>query len=75
MAVMQVKEPFGAVVNGVLRVFAAGDLVPANDPVVKGREALFASAEAVADERYAARTETADAPPAQKRTRTQAKKD
>lgn len=75
MALMQVKEPFGAVINGVLRVFAEGDLVPSTDPVVKGREALFVSAETVAAQRSAVRTETADAPPAQKRSRTQAKKD
>ena len=70
MAVLQVKEPFGCIVKGVMRVFAAGDLVPSTDPVVKGREALFVSADNVAADRAAVRTETADAPPAQKRTRT-----
>lgn len=75
MAVMQVKEPFGCIVKGVMRVFAAGDLVPASDPVIKGRESLFVPAESVAADRAAVRTETADAPPAQKRARTTARKD
>lgn len=75
MAVLQVKEPFACTVKGITRVFAAGDLVPSSDPVVKGREALFVSADNVAAERSAVRTETADAPPAQKRARTTARKD
>lgn len=75
MSVLQVKEPFATTVGGIVRVFAAGDLVPESDPVVKGREHFFESAEGVADERFAARTETTSAAPGTRRVRSTKPKD
>lgn len=69
MAVYRVNEPFATSINGVPRVYRAGDLVHEDDAVLKGREQFFMPVE-----EHAARTaqnfETASAEPGRRRTRT-----
>jgi hypothetical protein len=75
MAVLRVKDPFAIQDSaGAVQSYPAGRLVDEKDPVVKGREKLFEAVEVTAA-RQAGATETADAPPAQKRARTAARKD
>ena len=60
MDVLRAKDSFVAAgKRGASRVVSAGDLVPADDPVVKGREHLFETTE-----EYVARTHT---PPAEQK--------
>lgn len=74
MAVLRVREPFAYDDrNGVQRVMRVGDLVQANDPLVKGREMFFEPAEQAAA-RTAAAVETATSAPGEKRSRSRSTK-
>lgn len=69
MSVLRVVEPFAADVNGVPRVYRAGDLVHSSDPVVTKSRAMFF----VEVEEFASRgrtTEMATAAPGGRRSRT-----
>lgn len=45
MKILRVRDSFMYYGGGDPRMFAAGDLIDASDPVVKGREALFQDVE------------------------------
>lgn len=68
MSVLRVVEPFSCDVQGLPRVYSAGDLVHSTDPVVSGRERFFVTVEEFAD-RGAATVEQATAAPGERRTR------
>lgn len=61
MATLRVRGSFACIYQGVEEVFAAGRLVDASDPVVKGREHLFEPVE-VAASRQSLMGRTAPAP-------------
>lgn len=71
MALLTVIESFAVFNYGHPEVYAAGRLVDENDPVVKGRERHFETAEASAAR---VRVETATAAPGERRARTRAAK-
>lgn len=72
MALLTVTEPFAVFdSNGFPTVYNPGRLVDDSDPVVKGREAHFESADAAAAR---ARVESATAAPGERRARTRATK-
>lgn len=80
MPILRVVQPFSAADNP--RVYAAGDLVDAADPVVAGREHLFEAVEVAAARAVAAAggagqsvtVEAATAEPGEKRSVSTAKK-
>lgn len=67
MAELRARESFFAFVKGISRQIRAGELVKNNDPVVKGREALFTDASE-------SPVEQATAAPGEKRTVARPKK-
>lgn len=66
MSVLRVVEPFACEVKGLPRVYRAGDLVSADDAVVKGRERFFVEVAEFA-QRAAAHFEQATAGPGELR--------
>jgi len=73
MPILRVKESFSVLNDPTCRVYAAGDLVDSNDPVVRGREAHFETVEAVAAKR-AGIVEQATAAPGERRSLTPSKR-
>ncbi|MGW9371190.1 hypothetical protein ACWGVR_14405 [Streptomyces xanthophaeus] len=67
MPIKRCKAAFAAVVNGAPRVITVGQLIEADDPIVKGREACFEDVDTYMTER-AARTEQATAGPGERRS-------
>jgi len=71
MAIKRCKASFAVSANGVPRMVTAGQLVDANDPVIKGREALFEDVETFMSDkaaRQAPKVEQATAEPGEKRS-------
>jgi hypothetical protein len=66
VAIKRCTGAFAAVIDGVPRVVAAGELVDAADPVVKGREHHFEDVETFM-ERRAGQPEATTAEPGEKR--------
>lgn len=65
MSVLRVRESFAVSVGGTPRVYNPGDLVDADDPVVKGRQVYFEAPEASIARR--SKVESATAEPGEQR--------
>jgi hypothetical protein len=71
MTIKRCTSAFAVSVDGAPRMYTVGQLVNANDPVIKGREDLFEDVEThMADKaaRQAPRVEQATAEPGEKRS-------
>lgn len=67
MPIKRCKASFTMFVGGSPRIVNAGDLVDKNDPVIKGREALFEDVETYVSDRTPAPVEQATAAPGERR--------
>ncbi|WP_412079041.1 hypothetical protein ACLF6K_37490 [Streptomyces xanthophaeus] len=67
MPIKRCKASFAASVNGTPHMFNVGQLVDADDPVIKGREALFEDVETYMSAR-GAQVEQATAEPGDRRS-------
>ncbi|WP_327160550.1 hypothetical protein [Streptomyces zaomyceticus] len=68
MTIKRCKAAFAANINGSPHMFKVGQLVDGDDPVIKGREALFEDVETYVSDRSATRVEQATAAPGEKRS-------
>lgn len=73
MATLRCKDAFATKINGAPRVVAAGELVDADDPVVRGREVFFEPLDTFMSRR-GRQVEQATAAPGEARTVTTAKR-